>query len=726
MVGRNEREYVSRRPKIKKYRGSLGVVQALGMVLFFPLMYIYLEVVFHWYMKLDMKYTPVLIGFAISLGLVLALFTMNFGHRVNKCFAYIITCLSSLVFCIEMVCKTVLQQYYQLLSSADTAANNKLTDYMDAIIDGIVVNLLGIFLMLIPVILIFILGSKFYRFRRKNIRLSAFVLGGAVLTHILGLAVINLPWSGDFTPKMLYGTDTNVDDQVEQLGIMTMLRLDVKHSLFGVDKTLEGDFDNLSVPVINGDTTPITGENPTPNPENVGDSSATPVVETATPEPTQTVDTSPNVMDIDFDSLISNSKNDNVTWLHKYFQSLTPTNKNEYTGMFKDYNVIFITAEGLSKYAIDPVRTPTLYKLASEGFVFENFYTPLHFTSTSGGEFRNLVGLYPKNGMPISMKQTGIDETNLYFSLANQLNRLGYKSIGFHNNNEMYGRRKSHSNLGYDWRQGGEGYEMEKTSSGKNIWPQSDVSLMEQSIDAYINEDKFNVYYLTVSGHMPYNFSGDMMAIKNKSEVESLPYSDTTKAYLAANLELEKAMKYLLERLEQAGKLENTLIVLSPDHIPYSDVDILEELAGKKFGGEDLENLKESDLDFDVYKNTLIMWSGSMKEPIKVDKICGQVDILPTVSNLLGLEYDSRLIIGSDIMSDSTPLVIFSSSSWLTDKGLYNRFTGEFTLADGVTMPDSEKEEYVSVVKKIVSYKLQASVAIVDEDYYNILFPKNN
>ena len=63
---------------------------------------------------------------------------------------------------------------------------------------------------------------------------------------------------------------------------------------------------------------------------------------------------------------------------------------------------------------------------------------------------------------------------------------------------------------------------MEKTSSGKNIWPQSDVSLMEQSIDAYINEDKFNVYYLTVSGHMPYNFSGDMMAIKNKSEVESL------------------------------------------------------------------------------------------------------------------------------------------------------------------------------------------------------------
>lgn len=78
-------------------------------------------------------------------------------------------------------------------------------------------------------------------------------------------------------------------------------------------------------------------------------------------------------------------------------------------------------------------------------------------------------------------------------------------------------------------------------------------------------------------------------------------------------------------QLEAAGKLDNTLIVATGDHIPYADVDVLEELAGKSFGSsEDLSNIKESNIDFDVYKNTLIMWSASMDEPVEVDK-----DVLP-------------------------------------------------------------------------------------------------
>ena len=112
------------------------------------------------------------------------------------------------------------------------------------------------------------------------------------------------------------------------------------------------------------------------------------------------------------------------------------------------YNVIFITAEGFSGYMIDPEVTPTLYKLTHEGFVFNNFYSTLHFTSTSGGEFQNITGLYPKAGFPVSMTETGVQGTYLPFTLANQLNRLGYTSIGYHFNQNMYGRELSHRNLG--------------------------------------------------------------------------------------------------------------------------------------------------------------------------------------------------------------------------------------------------------------------------------------
>ena len=689
----------------RRKRGPAGILANVGPLVYFPIMFVYLEVAFHLYMGMNLKYFPIYLFFGISAGCVCTLLIINFKERVNRIICYIVTVLVSILFCAEIICKKVLAQYYQIFSTAGTAANNNLTDYMDAIIEGILKNLLGLLLMLLPVIFIFTAGRMFFRFKRKYIGMSGIVLGLAIVTHLLGLLMVQLPWKGDLAPKELYASDTNVDDQVEQLGMVNMLRLDVKHTLFGTGSKIgDDDFEDIQN-VLN---------NQQPSTE----------AETGETEAEEPVDTSPNVMDIDFDSLIANAPNDDTKWMSQYFQSVTPSNKNKYTGMFEGYNVIFITAEGFTGYMIDEELTPTLYKLTHEGFVFNNFYTPLHYTSTSGGEFQNLTGMYPKNGNPISMKESGIQKTNLYFSLAPQLNRLGYNSIGFHANVDMYGRLASHTNLGYNWIQDGTGFEMEKTSAGKNVWPQSDLYMMEQSIDQYINSGTpFNVYYMTISGHMPYNFSGDMMALRNQEEVSNLPYSETTKAYIAANLELEKALTYLIERLEEAGIADKTVIAMAPDHIPYSDVDVVEELAGKTFGGEGVDMLDESALqDFDLYKNTLIIWSASMEEPVVVDKVCGQVDILPTLSNLLGLEYDSRMLAGTDILSDSSPLVIFTSRSWKTDKGFYNRYTEEFTLADGVTMTEEEKTEYVDAMKKVVRYKLQASELLITTDYYDYVF----
>ena len=126
----------------------------------------------------------------------------------------------------------------------------------------------------------------------------------------------------------------------------------------------------------------------------------------------------------------------------------------------------------------------------------------------------------------------------------------------------------------------------------------------------------------------------------------------------------------------------------------------------------------------DVYKNTLFIWSASMEEPVYVDKVCCQVDILPTVSNLLGLEYDSRMLSGSDILSDSEGQVIFHSRSWLTDKGYYNRYTQEFTPAAGVTMTAEEQESYVDSMKKQVTNKLSCTELIIENDFYDYVFNK--
>ncbi|MDO5522184.1 MAG: LTA synthase family protein [bacterium] len=672
-------------------------------------------------MKMNLKYAAIYLLFGLSIGCLCSFVTSLFKKTINKYLTYLFCLFGCLIYCIEMECKMILQTYYQLLSSAETAANNNLLDYKNAILTGITGHLLGLLLFLLPFILLLVLSHTIFTYQPKRFVLCSSLLGLAVLLHLGALGVLSLSWSGDaeFLPKNLYASDKNVEDQVESLGVFTMLRLDIKHSLFGVNENVNVDEDFNSISdLLNAPNT--VGSSPSPTAKASPSPSSN--TEKSTPEPTKAVDTSPNVMDIDFSSLASKESNDSVKWLDRYFDSVEPTKKNEYTGMFKGYNVIFLSAEGFSGYMIDKKLTPTLYKLTHEAFVFHNFYTPLHFTSTSGGEFQNLVGLYPKNGNPISMTYTGKNKTWLPFTLANQLDKLGYNSQGYHCNVNMYGRELSHPNLGYDWHQSGSGVTMEKNSNGKALWPQSDEYLFKQTVDEYINkDDPFNVYYMTISGHLPYSFDGDQMAAKNKDKVKDLPYSDKTKAYIAANLELENGLTYLINALKKAGKLENTVICMTADHIPYSDVDILEELSGKSFHGDQLENLNEKNVNFDVYKNSLILWSGSMKDTVTIEKPCSQIDILPTLSNLLGLEYDSRLLMGTDILSDSSPFIHFSSNCWLTDKGLYNRFDGTFTLNDDVEMSAEEQEKYVTAMKKIASYKLKASELILTTDYYNTI-----
>ena len=683
---------------------SAEPVQTLGRVLLFPVLILYLELVLHIYMGNHLSYFPVYLVFSIAGGLFCGAFTLPWHRRANGIVTRVLAVVISLVYIVEIMAKKILQSYYPL-STIGTAANNRLTDYAEVVGSAVLSAIPVIIIVLLPCVLLCIFGGRLLGFERFDIRFAGVVLAAAVIFHVVGLGVIHLPWKGDVTPGQLYQVDTNFDDQVEQLGMWTMLRLDVKHMFIKPSRNVDADFSGLDS--LGG---------------GASSSAASSGGDTSQGEQEPVIDTSPNVMDVDLAQIAQSTDNSDIQWLANYFNSVTPTKKNEYTGMFKGYNVIQLVIEGFSGYAIDPQLTPTLYKLANEGFVFNNYYTALHYTSTSNGECQTLLGLYPKNGNPITMKRTGELGTNCYFSLAQQLGREGYLVNGYHGNYEMYGRQASHTNLGYNWKQFGTGLEVDTNANGDIAWPARDTQVIENSVDDYINSDQpFHVYYLTISGHMPY--SNNRIVANYRDTVRALPYSETTQNYIATVMEVDRSLELLLQKLEAAGKLDKTLIVATGDHIPYFNVDTLEELAGKSFGSsEALESLDESAIDFDVYKNTLIMWSASMEKPIQVDKPCCQVDILPTLSNLLGLEYDSRMLSGSDILSDSEGLVVFTSRCWKSDRGFYNRYTGEFTPADGVTMTAEEQESYVSAMKKLVQYKLDCTDMIVENNFYDYVF----
>lgn len=691
--------------RLSRSGGSSGGHSAGGRVarlLFFPLMFPYLELVLHLHMKLSMAYLPIWATFGVAAGLLLTALTIPFHKTVNQVLSLILSWLISLVFVVEMIAKKILQSYYPL-STLGTAADNKLTDYADVIASAVGRSAPIIVVFFLPALFLTVFGRRLLGFERYDWKLSGVLAAGMVIFHLMALGMVHLPWGGDMTPGKLYKMDTNADDQVEQLGLLTMFRLDVKHMIVPVKSDLDSDFSTIGG--LGDDSSSGDGS---------GDTSE---------EPGPVIDTSPNVMDVDLSALAEGTTNKDIQWLCNYFNSVTPTKKNEYTGMFEGYNVIFFTLEGFSGYVIDPELTPTLYKLTHEGFVFNNFYTALHYTSTSNGECQNLLGLYPKNGNPITMKRTGVLGTDCYFSLAQQLGRLGYQTLGYHNNGDMYGRAVSHTNLGYDWKYYQHGLKCEMNAAGtEKLWPQRDSYMIEASVDDYINSDQpFHVYYLTISGHTPYSWN--WVARQYKDRVSSLPYSEKTQAYIATAMEVDKALETLIQKLDEAGKLDKTLIVAAPDHVPYFDIDTLEELSGQTFGkSEDMEALKESAINFDVYKSSLIIWSASMTGPVNVDKVTCQVDILPTVSNLLGLEYDSRMLAGADALSDSEGLVVFTSRCWKSDRGFYNRFTQTFTPAAGVTMTQEEQDSYVAAMKKLVGYKLDSTAMIVENNFYHYAF----
>lgn len=427
----------------------------------------------------------------------------------------------------------------------------------------------------------------------------------------------------------------------------------------------------------------------------------------------------PNVMEIDFKELAEKEKNENMKSLHSYFSAEEPTYTNAYTGMFEGYNLIMVTAEGFSPYAVDEELTPTLYKMMTEGFQFPNFYTPIWGVSTSDGEYVACTGLIPKSGVWSFAESS---DNYMPFCMGNQFKKIGVDlRFAYHNHSYTYYHRdQSHPNMGYVYK-GLRGGLTEQQI--KPVWPESDLEMIEATTSEYIQSEKqFVTYYMTVSGHLQYSKTGNSMSNKNWDLVKHLDCSDTLKAYYACNIELDRAMEQLLKQLNEAGIADKTVIAISPDHYPYGLED-KESGDTYHYFNEILGHKVET--NFELYKGIFILYNQGMKEPVVIDKYASSLDIIPTLSNLFGLEYDSRLLMGKDILSSTSPLILFSNRSWITERGKYNARTKEFQAFEHQEFASrKEEQEYIQKINKKVSNRFKVSAMILDYDYYGYILAK--
>ena len=644
-------------------------MKKLNLLIYYILFIIYEEIILS---SLIYKTFPntiwLIILFSIPIAIVLNILSSLFKQKINKVATYVITSSIVILFSAQIVYYSM---YESILSFYSIVNGGQVTEFMDVILDMMLRNWYGIALFALPIIVLIILHKKkILNFEKENLKIGIIKILILILVQLLAIACVNFINTDDiYSNKNLYNNIHMPKLTAKRMGFLTTMRLDFQRFVFEFEENL---------------TIEVSAKNSKYKKEDF------------------------NITKIDFNNLIENEQNETIKGMHEYFSAQEPTQKNEYTGMFKGKNLIVLVAESFSNIAIREDLTPNLYKLYSEGFQFDNFYTPLFPVSTADGEYITDTSLIPKEGV-WSFKE--IVGNYMPYSYANVFENLGYSSNAYHNHTATYYERDKYiSTMGYDsYLAVGTGLE-DRIDTSK--WPNSDYEMMKTTVSDYINNDKFLAYYMTVSGHLNYTNSGNAMVRNNWDAVKNLPYSDKAKAYLAANIELDKAVGELINQLERANKLKDTVIVISGDHYPYGlTINEMNEIS--TYPRDDI---------FEKYNMPLLIWSGSMKEPVKVEKIGSSLDILPTVLNLFGVNYDSRLLIGSDILSNSEPIVVFSDRSFITDKGKYNAMTSKFIANEGIEI----EENYVEKINTKIYKKYQMSRLILENDYYKIIFKNEN
>jgi len=445
-------------------------MKKISLLLVYVLSFIYMEFLYRiLVMDSVFRLTNInMIAFILFFALLMYIFSKVFREKGNKIVFYTLMAIIGLWFSAQFVVKSFFDFYisFSILQIADQVG-----DFLDKAVVETLKRLWGIALMYLPLIMAVIFRKKI-NFKQHKPAKTILLLGISCLAFGLYYASLYLNKNADYSPYELYHHINNPSLNMEKVGVLNTFCLDTYRLIFGFEEKL----------ILNQEVVPKE-----PLPEEI-------VYEA-------------NKLDIDLEKLKNETKDQTIKTMTEYFENDLGTLQNQYTGMFKGKNLILIMAESFNEIAVREDTTPTIYKMANESFVFDNFYSPTIY-STIGGEFQYLTGLYA-NFTSLSQFRGG--KNSFPMGIAHLFESEGYKTFAYHNNSYAFQNRDTYlKGLGFDNFKGCYNG-MEKLINCKQ-WPQSDVEMIETTYLDYINsEDPFMVFYASVSGHAGYSWGGNAM-----------------------------------------------------------------------------------------------------------------------------------------------------------------------------------------------------------------------
>ncbi len=366
------------------------------------------------------------------------------------------------------------------------------------------------------------------------------------------------------------------------------------------------------------------------------------------------------------------AQSDGFQEVKAYVQAHTASPNPVYTGMAEGKNVFVISLESMQSFVLNRTIngeeiTPFLNELIKESYYFPNVYHQTGQGKTSDAEFLVANSLHPLPRGAVFFT----NPDNVYNGLPGILGKAGYYSAVFHPNNETFwNRNQMYQSLGYDRFFSSDDFEIrEEYSVG---WGLKDIEMFSQSIDYVKRLPKpFYAKFITLTNHFPYALDEEDVLIS-----EANTSSETLNRYFATVRYTDEALKLFFEQLKAENLYENSIFVLYGDHYGISEYhnDALGEFLDKEITLYDSIQLQRVPLIIHIPGQ-----SGKI-----IDAVGGQIDIKPTILNLLGIENEKDMMFGSDLFAADRPhLVALRDGSFITNDYVYtkqkcfNRLSGE-------------------------------------------------
>lgn len=373
---------------------------------------------------------------------------------------------------------------------------------------------------------------------------------------------------------------------------------------------------------------------------------------------------------------------------------------NKYTGMFEGKNVIMMHLESMMTFFVDlqingVEITPNLNKLTKEGLYFSSFYPEISVGTSSDTEFTVNTSLLPVSSGTVFVSYYNRE----YISLEKLLSDKGYYTFSMHGNKaSMWNRNKMHPSLGYKDMYFEDKYNIDEVV-GLGL---SDHSFYNQIMPILTDIENKNTNYMgtiiTLSNHTPFNdlehypeldLTYKTTKLNEETGVEEeivYDYLEGTKLgnYIKSAHYADMALGEFFDSINSSDVMDNTVFVMYGDHDAKLNKSEFDRYYNYNF---ETGEIKTSDdptyINYDYYQNELnrktplIIWSKNKKLRTEVKYPMGMIDVLPTISNMLGIK--NVFALGHDIFETKNDNIVpFPNGNYLTKKVYYNASKEEY------------------------------------------------